>query len=200
MSIKNSMGDWITEIEEVKDVFQKGFVNLYQTEQCCCKWECPTLDVLGSRLSEEDAVRIASPPLDMEILKALNTMKPFKAPGVDGLHAGFFQCFWMSMGESVKEEVKGIFSSCYMPPYLNQTLVVLIPKRNGPESIGHYRPISLCNTVYKIVTKILVLRLKIVIVSLFSPIQIACIGGRRGTNNVIIAQELVYSLNQKKGK
>lgn len=145
-------------------------------------------------------MRIASPPSDMEILKALNTMKPFKAPGVDRLHAGFFQRFWMSMGESIKEEVKGIFSSCCMPPYLNQTLVVLIPKRNGPKSIGHYRPINPCNTVYKIVTKILVLRLKIVIVSLVSPIQIACIGGKRGTNNIIIAQELVYSLNQKKGK
>ena len=93
VSVKNSMGDWITEIKEVKDVFQKGFVNLYQTEQCCCKWECPTLDILGSRLSEKDAMRIASPPSNMEILKALNTMKPFKAPRIDRLHAGFFQRF-----------------------------------------------------------------------------------------------------------
>ena len=101
----------------------------------------------------------------------------------------------MNVGESVKEEVKGIFSSCSMPPYLNQNLVVIIPKINYLESIGHYKPISLCNTVYKIVTKILVLRLKMVIASLISPRQTAFIRGKKGTENVIIAQELVYSQN-----
>ena len=41
VSIKNSMGERIIEIEEVKDAFQKGFVKLYQTEQCCYNWEAP---------------------------------------------------------------------------------------------------------------------------------------------------------------
>lgn len=97
----------------------------------------------------------------------------------------------MNVGESVKEEVKGIFSSCCMPPYLNQTLVVLIPKINDPESIGHYRHISRCNTVYKIVTKILVLPLKMVIASLVSLVQTTFFGGSKGIDNVTIAQELV---------
>jgi hypothetical protein len=85
-------------------------------------------------------------------------MKPFKAPGNDGLHAGFFQRFWMIVGPSVKTAVKNIFSTGIMPPDLNQTLIALVPKQQGPETLNHYRPISLCNTVYKIITKLLVLQ------------------------------------------
>ena len=66
----------------------------------------------------------------------------------------------MVVGESVRFEVKKIFRTKNIPKNLNKTLIALIPKQLGPESINHYRPISLCNTIYKIVTKILVNRLK----------------------------------------
>ena len=72
-----------------------------------------------------------------------------------------------------------IFSSQHVPKYLNQTLIVLIPKQSGPETVSHFRPISLCNTVYKIVTKILVQRLRPLLPSLISPMQVAFLAGRR---------------------
>ena len=87
-------------------------------------------------------------PSDAEILFALNSMKDFKAPGPDGLHAGFFQRFWLVVGASVKLEVKKIFQTKKVPPWLNRTLIALIPKKLGPETISHFRPISLCNTLY----------------------------------------------------
>ena len=83
---------------------------------------------------------------------------------------------------------------------LEKDLIALIPKQLGLESINHYRPISLCNTAYKIVTKILVHHLKHLMPTLVSPSQITFISGRRGTDNVIIAQELVYTIERKKGK
>ena len=106
----------------------------------------------------------------------------------------------MVVGESVRFEVKKIFRTKNIPKNLNKTLIALIPKQLGPESINHYRPISLCNTIYKIVTKILVNRLKHLMPTLVSPSQTAFISGRRGTDNVIIAQELVYTIERKKGK
>ena len=67
------------------------------------------------------------------------------------------------MVDSVKDEVKHIFSLGKIPDYLNKTLITLIPKCSNPESIGNYRPISLCNSIYKVVTKIIMacLRLKL---------------------------------------
>lgn len=105
----------------------------------------------------------------------------------------------MVVGDLVKLEVKRIFQGKRMPHLLNKILIALIPKQLGPESLSHYRPISLYNTVYKIVTKILVLRMKHPMPNLVSPSQTAFVAGRRGIDNVIVAQELLYSLERKKG-
>jgi len=68
----------------------------------------------------------------------------------------------------------------------------------GPETIGNYRPINLCNMVYKVVTKIIVARLRPLLSKLVSPLQTAFVQGRKGTNNVFIMQELVYTISRKK--
>ena len=48
--------------------------------------------------------------IDSEIFYALKTLKPYETPGPNGLHAGFFQRFWLIVGNSVKAKVKSIFS------------------------------------------------------------------------------------------
>ena len=85
--------------------------------------------------------------------------KPFKAPRLDGLHVGFFQRFWLLLGESMKNEMKLIFNARAVPEYLNKTLIIFIPKCKNPESLNNYRPISLCSTIYKVVTKIIMARI-----------------------------------------
>ena len=60
-------------------------------------------------MSESEAANLTLAPTDAEILFALNSIIAFKAPCPDGLHTGFFQIFWMVVGESVKHEVKQIF-------------------------------------------------------------------------------------------
>ena len=54
----------------------------------------------------------------------------------------------------VGEVVCKAFQSGTIPAYLNQTLLVMIPKCQGLECLGNYRPISFCNTIYKLITKI----------------------------------------------
>jgi hypothetical protein len=198
--IKDDAGNWLSNLEDIKAHFISGFHSLYQTDQISCQLTPTPLPCWGAILSIEEANTIASPPSDSEILYALNSMKPFKAPGNDGLHASFFQRFWMIVGLSVKNAVKNIFSTGIMSQDLNQTLIALISKQQGPETLSHYRPISLCNTVYKIITKLLVLRIKPYLPALVSPFQTAFVSGRRGLDNLIIAQELVYTLSKKRGK
>lgn len=113
-------------------------------------------------------------------------MKPYKDLGPDGLHAGFFQRFWLIVGDLVREEVERVFIERKIPEYLSKTHIVLIPKIQGPETVGNYRPISLCNSVYKIITKIIVARIKLHLDTLVLPYQTAFILGRRGVDNVII--------------
>lgn len=98
------------------------------------------------------------------------------------------------------EEVKKIFRERKMPDKLNQTHIVLIPKIQGPETLGNYWPISFCNMTYKIVTKIIVVRLRPYLDKLISPLQSDFIPGRKGVDNAIIVQELVHTISKKKGR
>ena len=151
-------------------------------------------------LEEEDRTRIDGEVTNGEIQTGLWAFKPFKAPGPDALHASFYQHFWMEVKELVYKEVKGIFHKGCMLKFLNETLISLIPKCQNPESLSNYRPISLCNSVYKVVSKILVARIRPLLGKLISPVQTAFVLGRKGTDNVMIAQELFHALDKKKGK
>jgi hypothetical protein len=95
-----------------------------------------------------------------EVKKALFAIGDFKAPGTDGMHAIFFKKFWPFIGESITKEVLEALQSGVIPPGWNDTAIVLIPKVNEPELITQFRPISLCNVLYKIISKVLANRLK----------------------------------------
>ena len=151
-------------------------------------------------MKEDEVAKLAVPISDEEIASALWSFKAFKALGPNGLHARFFQCFWLLVGESVRKEMKQIFTSQTMPEYLNRTFITLIPKCNTPESLSNYRPISLCNTVYKIVTKVIVARIHPMLSNLVSPYQMAFVPCRKGVDNAIIIQELVHIMSKKKGR
>ena len=135
-----------------------------------------------------------------EIKEAQWSMKPYKAPCLDGLQASFFQKFLLIVGESVREEIEKVFIKRKVPEYLNKTHIVLIPKIQDPETIGNYRPISLYNSVYKIITKITVARIRPHFDTLVSPYQTDFTPGRRGVDNVIIVQELIHTIGRAKGK
>ena len=91
-----------------------------------------------------------------EVKISLWSMKPFKAPGPDGYHAGFYQRNWHIIKDLVVKLVANIFESESMPNHLNKTLITLIPKCPEADYLGLFRPISLCNTIYKLITKVLV--------------------------------------------
>ena len=163
-------------------------------------WLYGTPPIWKTRLNTEANLIPNAPITDREISEGLWALKPFKAPGPDGLHAGFFQHFWLIVGDSVREKVKGVFSSGVIPDYINQTLITLIPKCRSPESLSNYQPISLCNTIYKIVTKIILNWIRPFLSGLISPLQAAFVPGRKGLDNAIIVQELIHTMSKKKGR
>uniref|UniRef100_A0A2N9F3E9 Protein kinase domain-containing protein n=1 Tax=Fagus sylvatica TaxID=28930 RepID=A0A2N9F3E9_FAGSY len=78
--VKDGVGNWLSNLEDIKAHFVSGFNSLYQTDQLSCQLTPTPLPCWGAILSTEEANTIASPISDPEILSALNSMKPFKAP------------------------------------------------------------------------------------------------------------------------
>lgn len=159
-TIKNSVVDWINEEEEVMEFIWKGFCDIYSTSHILSARDPSQNTRWQGCLSNKERDSLSHGVTTEEIKAGLWSLKANKAPGLDGLHVGFFQHFWSLVGESVIQEVKSIFDTKRMPEYLNRMHIVLIQKIQGPETLGNYRPISLYNTMYKIVTKIAVARLK----------------------------------------
>ncbi|KAL4296187.1 hypothetical protein GQ457_12G022690 [Hibiscus cannabinus] len=139
-------------------------------------------------------------PLDMEIKEALFSMAPLKAPGIDGLHAHFYQLHWDIVGDSLCKMVKEGFANGCFDTNLNRTAIVLIPKIIHPKSFADFRPISLCSFLYKLITKTIVRRLQHILPSLIGPHQTSFIKGRSISENFITNQEIIHSMNMKNDK
>ncbi|KAE8661412.1 hypothetical protein F3Y22_tig00113725pilonHSYRG00162 [Hibiscus syriacus] len=134
-----------------------------------------------------------------EIKEALFSMGPLKAPGLDGFHATFYQTNWDTVGEKVCQLVKQCINEGQLIEGINRTSLVLIPKVDNPETINQFRPINLCQVIYKIITKVIVNRLKPMLPTVISNSQTSFIPGRMITDNIILAQEVVHSMKKKKG-
>ncbi|KAA3466349.1 reverse transcriptase [Gossypium australe] len=149
-------------------------------------------------LKEQDIDFLKKPVLNEEIKKALFDMAPLKAPGSDGYHAHSFQSQWDLIGGAVCEWVQGIFAFKRIEGEFNNTLIVLIPKKDQPEDFSQFRPISLCSIMYKLVMKVIANRFKVVYPNFIFPEQAGFIAGRNISNNVIIAQEVIHSMHSRK--
>ena len=125
-------------------------------------------------------------------------MYPLKSPSLDGMPLLFFQHFWPTNGNTITKTVLDFLNFGYALPKFNDTHVVFIPKNKDPKSISDYHPISLCNVIFKLVSKVIANRLKKILPSIISDTQSAFMHGRLITDNILVAFEAIHHISQKK--
>jgi hypothetical protein len=133
-----------------------------------------------------------------EVKTALNNIGDLKSPGPDGMPSVFYKRFWHTVGEQVTKEVLNVLRGGQMPEHWNDTLVVLIPKNANAKTLKDLRPISLCNVTYKLVSKVIANRLKIILPDVISPNQSAFVPGRMISDNILLAYELTHFLQRRR--
>ena len=153
-------------------------------------------DVLPrNHLSHEEATAICSPFKDEDIKKVVMSSPKNKSPGP----SEFFQHCWPIVGNLVIEAVQSFFSEGGLLKQLNSTF--LIPKTDGADCLDQYRPISLCNFIYKVITKLISNRLQATLPSLIHPAQTAFLKGRSIHHNILLANDLMKDIHSRhKGK
>ena len=156
------------------------------------------LECVPTRVTQQMNENLGVAFTQEEVWEALKETGELKAPGADGMPVLFYKKFWSMVGKKVKEEVLAVLNGEDMPEGWNETVIVLIPKISSPEKLKDLRPISLCNVVYKIISKVLANKLKQVLPEIISPSQSAFVPGRLITDNVLLAYELTHYLNHRK--
>jgi hypothetical protein len=198
LMLKNENGQWIEEVEQLQGMVNEFFQIFFSANHNRSEWF--NTEISFPILEEDDISKLALPVQNDEIKSALFSMSPWKAPGPDGFPAGFYQKAWGTVGNSVCEFVCNVWNNPSSIAMVNQTDICLIPKVHQPEYVTQFRPISLCNTIYKIVSKVVVERLKICIPKLVSPFQTGFVPGRNIHENIIVAKEMVHSMHKMKGR
>lgn len=99
--------------------------------------------------------KLMAPFRRTEIEKALKQMYPIKASGTDGFPALFFQKYWKIIGDKMVESCMDILNGRRSKKDWNSTYIALISNVKNPWMVLDFRPISLFNVSYKIVSKVL---------------------------------------------
>ena len=81
---------------------------------------------------------------------------------------------------------------------INHTNVILIPKKQSPSTTNDFRPISLCNEVFKIISKVLVNRLKNILPSIINESKSAFVPRRMIFDNIIVAHETIHAMQTRR--
>ena len=147
--------------------------------------------MLTFRCSDIQKAYLKRDVLEAEIKGTLFSMPLNKSPGPDGYSVEFLKASWETVGGDVVAAVVEFFRNGRLLKDLNTTAISLIPKSPAACKLRDYRPISCCNIVYKVITKIIANRLKPILQSSISRSQSAFLKGRNLGENVLLAAELI---------
>ncbi|GKV34368.1 hypothetical protein SLEP1_g42745 [Rubroshorea leprosula] len=192
--IKND-GQWVEEPAMVKKEVLSYFRKMFQ-EDC---WVRPKpSNIVFKKISEEQMVWLERPFSVEEIEEGLKSCDGSKAPGPDGYNLNFLKFFWNSIKDDFVAFFHEFHQSCKLVKGLNSSFLTLIPKKLNPRELKDFRPISLIGCVYKILSKVLANRLKNVMSEIISETQSAFIGGRQLVDSVLVLNEVVDEVRNRK--
>lgn len=155
---------------------------------------------LSRVVSDDMNAALDADPIDDEIERALFQMHPNNALGPNGFYALFFQKFWDILGNDVVYLVKKWWRGLIDLSHLNQMCISLVPKSHEHKVLGDFCPISCCNVIYKVISKVLANRLKPFLSSTVSPNLSVFIPNRSIIDNALMAFEAFLSMKRNKNR
>lgn len=192
-------GEVLTTKEDIKseaERFFKDFLTFKPADYQGMHVE-PLRQLLQYRCSEQDQNILTQEVSPEEIQKVLFQMPNNKSPGPDGFTSEFFKKSWTIVGKDFIVAVQSFFTKGFLPKGLNTTILALIPKKDIAKEMKDYRPISCCNVIYKVISKILANRLKSLLPKFIATNQSAYVKDRLLMENVLLATEVVKDYHKE---
>jgi len=174
------------------------FQNLFKAPEQASIAEVIRVAQLFPRFVDDEGNQALMKEVDEEEIKAaLSSFQKDKSPGPDGWSIEFFLDLFEVLGNDLRLVVEDTRISGRIPASFNSTFIALIPKSDNALSLKDFRPISLCNCIYKIIAKIIARRLKSILSGNISDEQFGFLEGRQIHEAIGVAQEGLHSLKTK---
>ncbi|CAL0299064.1 unnamed protein product [Lupinus luteus] len=187
-------GIWVNDPIRVKTHIGQFFKSRFEENH----WNRPLLDGVGfESISDDDNVYLTNRFVEAEIKEEVWSCEGDKSPGRDDYNFSFIKIFWEIMKPGIIAMVDDFYHHGNLARGCNASFTVLVPKNGCPQGLGDFRPISLVSCFQKIISKLLVDRLKKIIPSVISKCQTAFIKDRYIMDGVVIANEIIDQARKK---
>lgn len=156
--LQSSDGIWLEDEDQIGSSFAQFYSDLFTS--LSDRNFADVLECVEPLITQQDNSRLMQDITSAEVKTAVFDLGSNKAPGPDGFTGAFYQNAWAIVGDQVCSLIQSFFNTGFPLADINNTDLVLISKKDCPESVSDYRPISLCNFSYKVFSKVLANRLK----------------------------------------
>ena len=197
-SLEDEEGNIIDDEGLLKDLGKSYFEIIFKDEGLTClDHQLKVISLFPRLIPSEQSSCLTSQVTLKELELSLKSFKKDRSPGPDGWPVEFYLHFFDLLGPTLVQMVDSTRISGFIPPSLNSTFIALIPKKDKPRSFADFRPISLCNLLYKLIAKVIAGRLKPFLDQGISQEQFGFLKDRQITEPIGIVQEVLHSVKIK---
>lgn len=188
--MKDRQGEMVSSFKGLASLGVDHFQSLFKAPAETSLVEIIQLAQTFPRFAEEEENSNLMEEVTLDELKGvMHSFQRDKSPGPDGWTIEFYEGFFELLGKDLLEVVEESRKSGVIHAPVNSTFITLIPKTDKPSSFDDFKPISLCNCLYKIISKVISKRLKEVL----SKEQFGFLQGRQIHDAIGVAQEALHS-------
>ena len=195
-NITDKNGNNYNKPKEILKQFQIFYKELYTKANTDSNLQTEFISNLQTSLSDENSDEADKPYSKKEFKEALFQLPSFKSPGSDGLPTEFYKTFWDTLSHDYLQVYKNSLINKTLPNSQREAIIKCIPKKGDLSKVANWRPISLLNTDYKILSKAIANRILKLLPNLISEEQTCSVKGRKITQNLLINRDFIEYANR----
>ena len=196
-SLRTSTGALVTDNRSIIREVSKYYQDLYSAEAIDHEAQQLLLENVASSLTKGQSSACEGEISYSEATKAIFSFDNDKSPGSDGFGALFYKHFWQLLGPDVVYVLNYALSSGVLSVSQRQGIIVLLYKKGDNALLKNWRPISLLNIDYKIMTKVLSNRLRTVLPFIINTDQTGAVPGRSIAQSISLTRDIIDYCNHK---
>lgn len=194
--LKNNVGETKQTTEDMKEIAVDFYTDLFSRKKINDKMTKKLLNNVTKKLTPGEKNSMDREITLEELEKAVMKLQRGKSPGPDGIPVDFYQRFWSHIHPLYKDYINAIKTTTF-PAQKNISITTLIYKDKGEKVLlKNYRPIALMNVDVKILTKLLSMRLKLVLPAIIHESQTAVYGRHIG-DNINLVRDIIDLANKQ---